>query len=74
MARGLLPSPLIADPRLAVATRYQPHISVSAARDGAFWQFSVTDNGIGVPPEYAERIFVIFQRLQDRQAYAPALA
>jgi signal transduction histidine kinase len=47
----------------------QPHISVSATRDGAFWQFSVSDNGIGVPPEYAERIFVIFQRLHDRQAY-----
>jgi signal transduction histidine kinase len=46
-----------------------PRISVSAARDGAWWQFSVTDNGIGVPPEYAERIFVIFQRLHDRQAY-----
>jgi signal transduction histidine kinase len=46
-----------------------PQISVSALRDGAFWQFSVTDNGMGVPPEYAERIFVIFQRLHDRQAY-----
>jgi light-regulated signal transduction histidine kinase (bacteriophytochrome) len=29
----------------------------------------VTGNGIGVPPEYAERIFVIFQRLHDRDAY-----
>jgi signal transduction histidine kinase len=47
----------------------QPHIGVSATQDGAFWQFSVSDNGIGVPPEYAERIFVIFQRLHDRQSY-----
>jgi signal transduction histidine kinase len=46
-----------------------PHISVSADRAGAFWQFSVTDNGIGINPEYAERIFVLFQRLHDRQAY-----
>jgi signal transduction histidine kinase len=46
-----------------------PRITVSAVRDGAFWEFSVTDNGIGVPPEYAERIFVIFQRLNDRQEY-----
>jgi len=47
----------------------RPRISVSAARDGASWQFSVTDNGIGVPPEYADRIFVIFQRLHGRDAY-----
>jgi signal transduction histidine kinase len=46
-----------------------PHITVSADRAGAFWQFSVTDNGIGVSPEYSERIFVLFQRLHDRQAY-----
>jgi signal transduction histidine kinase len=46
-----------------------PRISVDAQRDGEFWEFSVTDNGIGVPPEYADRIFVIFQRLHDRQAY-----
>jgi signal transduction histidine kinase len=46
-----------------------PRISVAAVRTGDFWEFSVTDNGIGVPPEYADRIFVIFQRLHDRQAY-----
>jgi signal transduction histidine kinase len=46
-----------------------PRIRVAAERDGEFWEFSVTDNGIGVPPEYADRIFVIFQRLHDRQAY-----
>jgi signal transduction histidine kinase len=46
-----------------------PQVTVAAARDGEFWQFSVTDNGIGVPPEYADRIFVIFQRLHDRESY-----
>jgi light-regulated signal transduction histidine kinase (bacteriophytochrome) len=46
-----------------------PRISVAAQRAAEFWEFSVTDNGIGVPPEYADRIFVIFQRLHDRQAY-----
>ena len=46
-----------------------PRISVSARRDGEFWLFSFTDNGIGIPAEYAERIFVIFQRLHDKAAY-----
>jgi light-regulated signal transduction histidine kinase (bacteriophytochrome) len=47
-----------------------PRISVNAEQDEEFWRFSVTDNGIGIEPEYAERIFVIFQRLHDRQTYS----
>ena len=46
-----------------------PQISVTAARDGSSWLFSVSDNGIGISAEYAERIFVIFQRLNDRSTY-----
>ncbi|MEV6536232.1 CHASE3 domain-containing protein [Streptomyces sp. NPDC051639] len=46
-----------------------PHIHVSAVRDGALWRFTVTDNGIGIAPEYAEKVFVIFQRLHTKDAY-----
>ena len=44
-------------------------IHVGCERDGEMWRFAVTDNGIGIDPEYAERIFVIFQRLHTRQEY-----
>jgi signal transduction histidine kinase len=46
-----------------------PRVTVSVRRDGDFWLFSFGDNGIGIEPEYAERIFVIFQRLHDKAAY-----
>jgi signal transduction histidine kinase len=46
-----------------------PSVRLEAHSDGAQWQLSCTDNGIGVEPEYAERIFVIFQRLHTKEAY-----
>jgi signal transduction histidine kinase len=48
---------------------HAPRVSVSARREGEHWLFSFSDNGIGIPAEYADRIFVIFQRLHDRAAY-----
>jgi signal transduction histidine kinase len=46
-----------------------PRVSVSARRDGRQWLFTFSDNGIGIEPEYADRIFVIFQRLHDKASY-----
>jgi signal transduction histidine kinase len=40
-----------------------PRIQVSAERKGTEWEFAVRDNGIGLDPVHAQRIFVIFQRL-----------
>lgn len=47
-----------------------PVIGVTARRDGDVNEFAVTDDGIGINPEYAERIFVIFQRLHAKDEYA----
>jgi signal transduction histidine kinase len=44
-----------------------PAIRVDAKRDGSDWVFSVSDNGQGFNPQYAERIFGMFQRLQTRK-------
>ncbi|MDD1674044.1 MAG: ATP-binding protein [Methanomicrobiales archaeon] len=47
-----------------------PRIHISAQDLGKEWQFSVRDNGIGIDPQYHERIFVMFQRLHHRSAFA----
>ena len=47
-----------------------PQVHVGCARDGDMWRFSVQDNGIGIDPQYAERIFAIFQRLHTQKEFS----
>ena len=46
-----------------------PVVRISAVEDEHFWTISVADNGIGIAPEYFQRIFIIFQRLHARTKY-----
>jgi len=46
-----------------------PEVRIESRRDGERWVFSVSDNGMGIDPQFHERIFIIFQRLQSMSDY-----
>jgi len=46
-----------------------PVIHINAEELTSHWQFSVSDNGIGILPEYHEKIFLLFRRLHTREVY-----
>lgn len=57
------------------ALKYQqegsrPHIVIDHTPTATGWQFRIRDNGIGIAPEYHERIFQIFQRLHGKNEYS----
>jgi light-regulated signal transduction histidine kinase (bacteriophytochrome) len=45
-------------------------VTAVADPDAGLWTFTVSDNGIGIGPQHAERIFAIFQRLHHREEYS----
>ncbi|SEP63467.1 sensor histidine kinase [Natrinema salaciae] len=46
-----------------------PHVRVTAERSGSNWTVSVADEGIGIDPADADRVFEVFQRLHSREEY-----
>jgi hypothetical protein len=85
ITRDPLPT-LMADPRqlaqlfqnlIANAIKFRgevsPSVHIFAERRGGDWEISVQDNGIGISPDHADRIFVIFQRLHTKTEY-PGMA
>jgi light-regulated signal transduction histidine kinase (bacteriophytochrome) len=46
-----------------------PQVHITAAQQDNYWLFQVRDHGIGIKPQYLERIFEVFKRLHTRREY-----
>ena len=46
-----------------------PHVEINATEEKDEWKFSIRDNGIGIDSEFYDKIFMIFQRLHNRNKY-----
>ena len=46
-----------------------PRINISCVKEGDFWKFSVSDNGIGIDPNFNGKIFKLYQRLHPKGVY-----
>ncbi|WP_374118227.1 sensor histidine kinase [Streptomyces sp. RKAG337] len=66
---GMLLQNLVSNALKFRSAERTPAVQLSARCEDGLWHFAVTDNGIGIGAEYAERVFVIFQRLHTREAY-----
>jgi PAS domain S-box-containing protein len=66
---GLLFQNLISNAIKFRKTSIEPEITISCLPIADVWQFTVTDNGIGIEPKYYDRIFQLFQRLHNSGDY-----
>ncbi|HEX6892362.1 MAG TPA: ATP-binding protein, partial [Chryseolinea sp.] len=54
---------------LKFRSKEPPQVKISCVKNGAFWKFSVADNGIGIDPAFNEKIFKLYQRLHPKDHY-----
>jgi len=48
----------------------QPEVHISAMQDNGYWKVQIKDNGIGIDPKHAEKVFNVFQRLHTKEKYS----